>query len=382
MIEEIKSLLHEQKKLIVDYQAKNEEMLKGKIGPAELKAFEDKIVARLDGVDKELVGLKRPASEVAGKLEAAEKKAAFESWLRRGEPIPAEKKVMIIGDDTLGGYLAVPEYVAEIIKTVNEFSPIRSLARIRSTSAKSVQFPTRSATFAASWVSEIGTRSEATGQVYGLEEIPTHELAALVKVSNQDLEDSAFNLEAELSADAGEKIGVAEGTAFVTGNKVGRPEGVVMNSSVVSATKTTASASAITGDEMKEVLYGLKETYARNSTWAWRRATTLYLSTIKELSSGSNQYLWRPGLMDADPATFLGRPYVECPDMAAIAASAKSVILGDFRRGYLIVDRLAVNVLRDPYTSKTTGTVEFLFRKRVGGQVVLSEAFQLLTQLA
>jgi HK97 family phage major capsid protein len=215
-----------------------------------------------------------------------------------------------------------------------------------------------------------------------LEEIPTHELAALVKVSNQDLEDSAFNLEAELSADAGEKIGVAEGTAFVTGNKVGRPEGVVMNSSVVSATKTTASASAITGDEMKEVLYGLKETYARNSTWAWRRATTLYLSTIKELSSGSNQYLWRPGLMDADPATFLGRPYVECPDMAAIAASAKSVILGDFRRGYLIVDRLAVNVLRDPYTSKTTGTVEFLFRKRVGGQVVLSEAFQLLTQLA
>ena len=382
MIEEIKSLLHEQKKLIVDYQAKNEEMLKGKIGPAELKAFEDKIVARLDGVDKELVGLKRPASEVAGKLEAAEKKAAFESWLRRGEPIPAEKKVMIIGDDTLGGYLAVPEYVAEIIKTVNEFSPIRSLSRIRSTSAKSVQFPTRSATFAASWVSEIGTRSEATGQVYGLEEIPTHELAALVKVSNQDLEDSAFNLEAELSADAGEKIGVAEGTAFVTGNKVGRPEGVVMNSSVVSATKTTASASAITGDEMKEVLYGLKETYARNSTWAWRRATTLYLSTIKELSSGSNQYLWRPGLMDADPATFLGRPYVECPDMAAIAASAKSVILGDFRRGYLIVDRLAVNVLRDPYTSKTTGTVEFLFRKRVGGQVVLSEAFQLLTQLA
>ena len=382
MIEEIKSLLHEQKKLIVDYQAKNEEMLKGKIGPAELKAFEDKIVARLDGVDKELVGLKRPASEVAGKLEEAEKKAAFESWLRRGEPIPAEKKVMIIGDDTLGGYLAVPEYVAEIIKTVNEFSPIRSLARIRSTSAKSVQFPTRSATFAASWVSEIGTRSEATGQVYGLEEIPTHELAALVKVSNQDLEDSAFNLEAELSADAGEKIGVAEGTAFVTGNKVGRPEGVVMNSSVVSATKTTASASAITGDEMKEVLYGLKETYARNSTWAWRRATTLYLSTIKELSSGSNQYLWRPGLMDADPATFLGRPYVECPDMAAIAASAKSVILGDFRRGYLIVDRLAVNVLRDPYTSKTTGTVEFLFRKRVGGQVVLSEAFQLLTQLA
>ncbi len=125
--------------------------------------------------------------------------------------------------------------------------------------------PKRTGSFSAAWVSEVGTRSETTGLAYGLEEVPAHELYALVDISQQDLEDSAFNLEQELSQEFAEQFGVAEGAAFVSGNSVGKPEGLLTNASV--AETVSGDASLITADGLISMFYDLKDAYARNATW-------------------------------------------------------------------------------------------------------------------
>ena len=152
---------------------------------------------------------------------------AFDRYCRKGlEGLePDEKKALTVSNDSTGGYLAPPEYVRELLKTITEISPIRSIARVRSTGARSIQIPKRDGQFAAQWVSESGTRSETTGYTVGLEELPAHEMYALVDISEQDLEDTVFDLEAEMQSEFAEQFAKAEGTAFVSGNAVGKPQG-------------------------------------------------------------------------------------------------------------------------------------------------------------
>ncbi len=170
--------------------------------------------------------VKRPNSGFDTK-QVDEYMGAFDVYCRKGlEGLDAmERKALTVSNDSTGGYLAPPEYVRELLKTVTEISPIRSIARIRSTGARSIQVPKRTGQFAAQWVSESGTRSETTGWNVGLEEIPAHEQYALVDISEQDLEDSVFNLEAEMQSEFSEQFAKAEGAAFVSGDMVGKPEG-------------------------------------------------------------------------------------------------------------------------------------------------------------
>jgi HK97 family phage major capsid protein len=158
---------------------------------------------------------------------------AWDKLMRKGEKSlsPDEMKLLSVGDDTTGGYLAPIEYVRELIKGVVEFSPMRPLARIRTTSQRGIMWPVRTGTFAARRVAELGTRTETTGLNYGLKEIPNHEYYAMVDISMADLEDSAFDLEAELNLEFTEQFGVAEATDFVTHTGVGGPEGFMFNTS-------------------------------------------------------------------------------------------------------------------------------------------------------
>ena len=159
----------------------------------------------------------------------------------------------------------------ELIKTVTEISPIRSIARVRSTSARSIQVPKRTGQFAAQWVAESGTRSETTGYQVGLEEIPAHEHYALVDISEQDLEDTVFNLEAEMQSEFAEQFAKAEGTAFISGDGSNKPTGIV-NGSTVSST-TAANAASIVADDLFDLVHGLKSEYARSATFMMNRAT-------------------------------------------------------------------------------------------------------------
>jgi len=287
------------------------------------------------------------------------------------DAVPGERKALSSAQGV--EFLASPEITTEIIKGVVEFSPIRSIARVRTTSAKSVKIRKRTGTFAAAWTGKQAARTETTGLKYGLEEVPTHELYALVDVPFEDLEDADFNLEAELQTEAAEQFGVAEGKAAITGDGAGELEGVLTNAAI--AYTPSGSSSAITADGMIDLYFGVKDVYARNGTWVIKRGT---LGTIRKLKDGNSQYLWSPGLAGAVPSTILDRPYVESVDMPDVAANAFPVVFGDWRRGYLLIDRIQMAVTRDPFSQAANGAVRFHIRKRVGGQVVVAEALRKL----
>ena len=236
--------------------------------------------------------------------------------------------------------------------------------------------PSRTATFSAVFVAEQGTRSETTGYTTQQEEIPTHEMYALVDISEQLLEDSVFNLEAEMQQEFATQFAKAEGTKFITGTGVGAPEGITINGDV--GTTNSGNGTALTANGLLDLVHAIKSDYTNNATFVFNRTT---LAAIRKLQDTAGQYVFQAGMLltGGVPNTILGYPYVEMPDMPDVAASAKPVAFGDFSRGYMIVDRVGLAVLRDPFTQATSGNVRYYARKRVGGQVVLAEAIRTQT---
>jgi len=337
---------------------------------AELKGLIEKVTKTVD--ELEIERKKIAITQQTGRGEKSPEFKAFLDWLRTGNPIPAEYKALRLSDQTTGGYLTTREITDELLKGIEEFSPIRTIARVKTTSKESVAFRKKTTSFAAQWTGETTTKAEATGLKYGLETIPTHELYARVDISNWDLEDSDFNLEAELQTEFAEQFGVAEGAAFVAGNGVAKPEGILSNASVGSI--VSGSASAITADGLFKLYFEPKSGYIRDAKFIMNRATMLAASILKD---GQNNYLLRR-LGDSPAWNILGVEVVECPDMPDIASNAYPVAFGSFKRGYIIADRVALAVLRDPFTAADANCVRFHARRRVGGQVVLPEAIKKL----
>ena len=178
-----------------------------------------------------------------------------------------------------------------------------------------------------------------------------------------------------MQSEFAEQFAKAEGAAFVSGNAVGKPEGFMTNSSVSSI--DSGSNTAITGDNLISLVHNIKSEYGRNGTFVFNRST---LSAIRKLKDTAGQYVFQAGmsLQGGLTNTILGQPYVEATDMPSIAQNAFPVAYGDFRRAYMIVDRVSLAVLRDPFTQATTGNVRYIARRRVGGQVVLPEAINKL----
>lgn len=393
MTEEFKKLIDEQKSLFEAFKAENDKLIAS--GKNTLKESNEKLEAmsnRLDELDVKLqrhpaMGGSQPTPEQQAELDVKKKNRAFLEYCRYGlDGIDPELKSFLVKADavrerkaigTAQGveFLASPEVTNELIKSVVEFSPIRSVARVRATSATSVKIRKRTGTFAAQWIGKTGTKTETAGLGYGMDEIPNHELYAMVDLSTQDLEDSDFNLEAELNMEFTEQFGVAEGKSALLGDASGEMEGIVTHAGLQAAAVNSGNASALTADGLIELTYALKDAYARNAAYLLKRSS---IAAIRKLKGTDNNYLWQPGLSENVPANILGRPYVEAVDMPAVAANAFAIAFGDFRRGYTIVDRVSVSVLRDPYSVSTGGMVRFIARKRVGGQVVNTEAIKLM----
>lgn len=294
------------------------------------------------------------------------------------QDIANEAKALNVSTDTAGGYLAPTEYVREIIKGVTEMSPARALARIRNTANKSIQQPKRTGQFAARRVHETGTKTETTGLAYGLEEITLPEMYALIDISNQMLEDSAFDMEAEIREEASEQFAVKEGAEFVSGTGVGEYEGILTNGSVSESISGSAATIADADGQANGLLtlkYALKSAYARNANWIMNRTT---MGSVRKLKDADKNYIWMPGIAQGRPNTIDGDPYVEFPDMPLEGAGLYPIAYGDFRRAYTIADRIAMEMLRDPYTQATSGNIRFIFRRRTGGKVVLAEAIRKL----
>jgi HK97 family phage major capsid protein len=242
------------------------------------------------------------------------------------------------------------------------------VATVRTIGRESLEVRTRTAQFSANWQGEVAARNETTGLTFGLERIPTHELCARVDVSNWDLEDSDYNFEQILNEEFGERFGVAEGTSFISGNTTTQPEGMLQNANV--GTSNSGNATVLTADGFVTAYFTPKSAYTSNFKWLMRRST---MAAAAALKNNNADYMLRR-LGEGPVWTIMGADVIECPDVPAVANAAYPVIYGDFRRGYTIVDRVGLTILRDPYTAANTGSVIFYARKRVGGKVVMAEA--------
>lgn len=348
----------------------------------ETKSFADAIgealapvVSRLDKLE---TVSRRPGAierKSEGENHALETKA-FSTFIRRGREAldHTEIKSLRVSDDTAGGYLSPDQFVAELLKNLVLYSPIRSLARVMSVSASNVILPKRTSTLTANWVGEIADRT-STSPAYGQVQFPIAEMAAYTDVSNALLEDAAFDIASELSNDFAEQFGKVEATAFVNGNGVNKPYGFMSSADLLST--NSGGASTITAEGLIQLFHDLAPAYRNNGTWVMNSST---LGTIRKLKDGSTGtfLLMTSGIGNSPSTTLLGRPVVEAPDMPDVAGGAYPVVFGDFTSGYRIFDRLALSVLRDPYSVATNGLTRFHARRRVAGGVAKAEALRKL----
>lgn len=310
----------------------------------------------------------------------AEYKQAFVKYLRKGDTAQLEEKALSVGSDPDGGYLVTPE-MGNIINTrVFETSPIRQLATVQTISSDAMEFPIDNDEFAASWVSETGSRSATNTQTFDFKNIPTHEMSAMPKASQKLLDDANINVEQMIGEKISDAFARKEATGFVSGTGVGQPTGLLTNTTTSTSYSATAAqtvnsgtSGAVTADSLITLVYTLKTAYRGGASFLMARGT---MDDVRKLKDGNGQYLWAPGLAAGQPDRLLGYPVVEANDMPAVAADSLSVLFGNIRTAYLVVDRIGIRTLRDPFSSKPF--VLFYTTKRVGGDVVNYEAFKIL----
>ena len=399
MSEEIKDVIDSLGKSFEDFKGENQknidEIKKKGVADPLLQSKVDKLAddVALAAENKQTIELQGKAiDEATAKLEKMESVLArpetgntakdvdiqmksFGEYLRKGTEMPTEQKALYESDDSLGGYYCPTEYVAELLKSVTEFSPMRSLVRVRSTDKRGIEVPKRTGQFTAQWVSETATRSETTGYTTGLMSIDAHECYALVDISQAMLEDSAFNMESEMATEFAEQFAVAEGLAIVSGNGVGKPLGLTDASSGVGSTNTGAGT-ALTANGLYDLIYAIKSDYLRGAQFAMNRGT---FAKVLQLEDTAGQKVFHVGLnlVSGAPSTIAGYGYTLAKDFADVGAGAKPIAFGDFSRAYTLVDRVSMSIMRDPYSVATSGNTRYLARRRVGGMVVIPEAIQL-----
>jgi HK97 family phage major capsid protein len=319
--------------------------------------------------DIAIAAKKNPKHKIDYKILSSEDKAYFDSYLRKGMKFlePDEMKLLVLSDNPEAGYLAPVGYSTEVIRGIVEYSPIRENARVVQISELSMKFPKKTGASTAGWTAEVHERLESD-LTFALEEIPSEEMFALVKLSLQQLEDSALNLANEAGEDFAEQFGKLEGTSFVLGDGVGKPEGILTHTGIGSV--LSGVADAILPDSLISLTYGIKRGYRKNAKFYMNDQT---IAAIRLMKDKNDRYLFIDPIA-GEPARLLGYEVVSCPDMPDIEADAFPVVFGDMIRAYLIVDRIRMSIQRLGERWAEFGIVGFLGRRRVGGQVVLPEA--------
>lgn len=327
----------------------------------------------------------RPDYDVPGGMpasfEAGEYRKAFRNYLRKGMDAGLEQiqlKALSVGTDADGGYLVTPQMATTIAKVIAESSPMRALASIETISSDSLDLIEDTGEMAASWVTETGDRNDTTTAQIGKNSIDTHEMYAQPKATQKLIDDASIDIEGWVAQKVAEKFARLEATSFISGDGSGKPKGILTYAAGTSFGQVEQVLSGddgeVTADSLVKLYYALKDEYAKRATFLMHRTTVQSVRLLKE--STTDQYLWQPGLAAGTPDTLLGVPVALAADMPVPAEDSLSIALGDFKAGYLIVDRVGIRTLRDPFTSKPF--VKFYTTKRVGGEVINSEAIKLL----
>lgn len=336
--------------------------------------------------------LKSARPELGGSLPLSsaglQHKAAFESYVRQGENQGLrglEEKALSVGSDPDGGYLVPEETERAINGAVRDVSPIRAIAGVRQVSGAVYKKPFAVSGADAGWVGETAVRPETNTPTLAELSFPTMELYAMPAATSTLLEDSAVNIDEWLAEDVRATFAEQEGQSFVTGDGVNKPKGFLDYTTIDNASWSWGNIGTIsTGvsaafpasdpcDTLIDLIYSVKAGYRGNAHFVMNRSTQ---SEIRKMKDGDGNYIWTPSGSPGEAPTLLGYPVAESEDMPDIAADSLSLAFGDFRRGYLIVDRVGIRVLRDPYSSKPY--VLFYTTKRVGGGVQDFDAFKLL----
>lgn len=343
--------------------------------------------------DRLAVKAQRPHLGTGGGLETAatrEHRRAFDDYVRKGETanlsrLEAKALAVTTNSGADGGYLVPPETERAVTQALKDISPIRAIASVRQVSGSVYKKPFSVTGFAHGWVAETAARSQTATPTLAELSFPTMELYAMPAATATLLDDSAVDIDAWIAEEVRDTFAQQEGTAFVNGNGTTEPKGFMTYTKEPNATwewgeigfiKTGvdgAFPASNPSDRLIDLIYTLKAGYRAGGTFVFNRGTQAAIRKMKDLDGN---YLWQPAVSAGEPSLLLGYPVVESEDMPAIATDSYSVAFGDFRRGYLVVDRVGIRVLRDPYSAKPY--VLFYTTKRVGGGVQDFDAIKLL----
>lgn len=334
----------------------------------------DKMQRQIDGIHTALNRTRRLDGAPEIKAATAEDKA-FNIYLRKGaEALEAfERKALTVSDDPRGGYLAPAATSTEVIRALREASPLRRLGRSLDTTAGTLELPKQTAGATASWVGELEQRPESNLDFAGID-IQLYELSTYVDVSVRLLEDAAFSVEELLNQDLGEAFAAAEATAFLTGNGIKKPVGILASPDLTSV--VSGSGTAVTGDGLIDLVYSIKSTYRANSSFLMSNGTA---AACRKLKSTDGNYLWNENrlVIAGQPPMLLGYPVEIDDNMPTVTGNALPILFGDWRRAFYILNKpQGLSILRDPYSVALNGKVRFLARLRVGAALVRGEAIK------
>ena len=307
---------------------------------------------------------------------SSEYKAAFWKAMKNKNSFDVQNALQV-GTDSEGGYLVPDEFERTLVEALQEENIFRQLATIITTSSGDRKIPVVATKGTASWVDEEGAIPESD-DAFGQVSIGAYKLATMIKVSEELLNDSVFNLEQYIAKEFGRRIGAKEEEAFFVGDGTGKPTGIFNATGGAGVGITTASATAITIDEIMDLFYSLKSPYRKNAVFVTNDAT---VKSIRKLKDGNGQYLWQPSVTAGQPDTILNRPLKTSAYVPAIAAAAKTIAFGDFSY-YWVADRQgrAFQRLNELYAA--TGQVGFKATQRVDGKLILAEAVKVLQMKA
>ncbi|MGN9173987.1 phage major capsid protein [Lachnospiraceae bacterium HCP1S3_A8] len=319
-------------------------------------------------------GAKMGKDEKTGRA-SDEYKGSFWNAMRAKAPSAAVYNALQVGTDSEGGYLVPDEFEHTLVEALEEENVFRTLAKIINTSSGDRKIPVVATKGEASWIDEEGLYQE-DDDAFTQVSIGAYKLGTMIKVSEELLNDSAFDLESYISREFARRIGAREEDSFFNGDGTGKPLGILATNGGAEIGVTAASATSITADEVIDLFYSLKSPYRKKAVWVLNDAT---IKAIRKLKDNNNQYLWQPSLVAGTPDTILGRPVVTSAYMPTAAAGAKTIAFGDFSY-YWIADRQGRSFKRLNELYAANGQVGFLGSQRVDGKLVLPEAIKVLQQ--
>lgn len=318
-------------------------------------------------------------------MKGEQTKSAFAAYMSGGSTVGLELKAGLSSGPSSGGYVVPPETERAIERRLMAGSPMREIATVRTVGSGVFRKPVSTAGVEAGWVAETAARPETDPATLALLEFPSADLYACPAATQSLLDDALIDLDEWLAAEVEDAFSAQETEAFVNGDGTNKPRGFLDYDLVEDGDQEWGEigyvASGAAGafpvsnptDRLIDLIYAPRALYRPNARFVMNRRT---VGTVRKFKDGDGNYIWQPAQRPGDTASLLGYPVTEIETMPDIGADAAAIAFGDFQRGYLIVDRAGVRVLRDPYSAKPY--VLFYTTKRVGGGVQNFDALKVM----